>query len=144
MPHMVLGDPFNPAEGQYSTSSWMAELFVGKRDGIIASFFTARPPTWIVDVSDTAVLHVAALLAVDISGRRLWAAGHQVDSVNDLLDIWRQTYPDREITADFAVRRGSKQDLDRSVETELLHRYAGRDYVPLRQTLIETVRREVS
>lgn len=144
MPHMVLGDPFNPADGQYSTSTWMSELFVGKRDGVIASFLATRPPTWIVDVNDTAVLHVAALLAADINGRRLWAAGHQVDNINEILNVWRRKYPDRDITEDFAVQRGSKQVLDRNVETELLHRYAGRDYIPLEQTLIETVRRQVS
>jgi hypothetical protein len=142
LPHIVLGAPFNPAEGVYSTSTWLSWLFNGKlEDNPIVGFFS--PPFWVVDVADSAVIHVAALLAADVNNEKLWAAGQPPISINKVLAIWREAYPERKIVPDFDLPEPPKQDIDRALSTALLKRYAGRDWIPLKQTILANVQAEV-
>jgi len=138
LPHIVLGKPFNPAEGIYSTSTWLAWLFQSKlENNPIVGFFS--PPFWIVDVKDVATMHIAALIASDVNHQRLWAAGVPPTSINDVLAIWREAYPNHKLVADFDLPAPPKQELDRTKETALLERYSGHSWLPLKQTLLDTV-----
>ncbi|WWD22592.1 hypothetical protein CI109_107085 [Kwoniella shandongensis] len=138
IPHMVVGKPFNPAPGVYTTSTWLEQLFNGDVNSPIVGFL--NPPNWTIDVNDCAVIHVAALLDRDTDGQRLWAAGNPPVHINEILNIWRDAYPNHPIPADFDFPAGSKQILDREASTALLKRYAGKDWTPLKDSLIENVK----
>lgn len=136
---MVFGPIYNPVQAVYTTSTWLGWLFQGRTEGNPILMFL-NPPCWAVDVRDTAIIHVAALLANDVNGKRLWAAGHQDIHVNDILAIWRKRFPTREIVPDFDFPKASRQDLDRTLETTLLQRYAGRDWYSLEETVVDNVK----
>ncbi|ORY35589.1 hypothetical protein BCR39DRAFT_510931 [Naematelia encephala] len=141
LPHMTIGQPFNPAEGVYSTSTWLNELFDGKLDSPIVGFLA--PGSWFVDVRDCAIVHVGALLDTSTDGHRLWAAGQPPVHVNEVLKIWREAFPNHELPPDFDLPAQPKQNLDREASTQLLQRYAGRSWTPLKETLIDNVKNHI-
>jgi len=96
-------------------------------------------PTWFVDVRDTAVIHVATLLATDINHERILAAGHPPNSRDSILPIWRKAFPERQIVPDFDFPEPDSQVLDRTLSTELLKRYANRDWLPFEKTILDNV-----
>lgn len=100
-------------------------------------------PTWFVDVRDSAVIHVAALLATEVNGKRILAAGHPPNNANRILAIWREAFPRRNIVSDLGFREPERQDLDRELSTGLLRRYAGRDWLPFEKTLLDNVSHEL-
>jgi hypothetical protein len=136
LPSCILGPAFNPESS--STSTWLTDLFQGQAENnSIVGFFVT--PQWVVDVRDSAVILVAALLASDINHNRLVAAGTPPASINRILAIWREAYPQREIVPDFSFPEPPSQELDREVPTTLLKRYAGRDWYSLEKTVLDNV-----
>lgn len=93
------------------------------------------------DVRDVAVIHVAALLASDVNGQRLWTVNHQWH-LNDVLQVWREAFPDRvdKFKEDYDLPPPPKQIIDRSKSTELLQRFASRSWIDFKTTLIDSVR----
>lgn len=97
------------------------------------------PPGKIVDVRDVAVLHSAALLSEKVQGQRLWGGGHAFEA-NQVLEIWREAFPkEKNIPASLDVPAASIQNIDNGLSAELLRDFADRDWIPLKQSLIETV-----
>jgi nucleoside-diphosphate-sugar epimerase len=138
LPAFVCGPAFNPGAEHSSTSSWVSSLFKGQVEnnpimGVLAA------PTWFVDVRDSAILHVAALLASDVNGQRILAAGHPPDNGNKFLAIWREAFPSRIVVSDFDLPEPERQELDRELSTSLLQRYAKRDWLPFEKTLVDNV-----
>ncbi|ORY22129.1 hypothetical protein BCR39DRAFT_474085, partial [Naematelia encephala] len=143
LPHLVLGKPFNPAPGVYSTSSWLSWFFDGNVDPAKNPMVQSLQPCgWFVDVRDQAIIHIAALLASDTNHQKLWAAGSPPVSINDVLDIWRKNFPDRKFPDNYPIPESGvpKFDIDREKETQLLKRYAGRDWIPLEESLLDNVK----
>jgi hypothetical protein len=101
-----------------------------------------NPPARIVDVRDVALIHVAALLDSKTDKERLWAASGDVNHVNTILKVWRDAYPDRKdkIPKDFDFPEPPKQVIDNSKSTELLQRYAGRNWIDTKTTLLDNVK----
>lgn len=139
LPDYVMGPPANPAKGFYSTSTGAVMLFNGDSNSITVGF--SNPSSNMVDVRDVAIIHVAALLATDVDHERLWAAAHPYH-INDLLRIWREAYPDRKdkIPGDFDFAPSPKQKVDTSKSVELLHRFAGRSWLSLETSVLDTVK----
>lgn len=139
LPDLVIGPISNPQPGRYSTASWLTDFFQGDTTGTFVQF--ASVPSRIVDVRDVAVLHAAALLAPDVNKERLWAASHLVQ-IDDILKIWREEFPDKKDTLpkDFGPQEAPKQVIDKTRSEELLQRFAGRGWVDLRTSLVDTVK----
>jgi len=97
-----------------------------------------NPAEFIVDSRDAAAIHVAALLSDETNGERLWAAGHRY-TANDLLQIWREAFPDRKILPDFDFPQAPSIIVDKSKSTKLLRDFEGRDWHPLRESALGNV-----
>ncbi|ORX37440.1 hypothetical protein BD324DRAFT_651034 [Kockovaella imperatae] len=139
LPHMVLGKPFNPAEGVYSTSTWTKWIFEGKLDNNPGVGFWL-PSEWHIDVRDVAIIHVAALLDPEVNGQRMWAAVAPPVHINELLAQWREQYPERQFVQDFDVPSPPKQNiLDNSLGQKLLEKWAGRDLISFEEMIHETI-----
>lgn len=139
LPDLVTGPISNPQPGPYSTASWLTELFEGNSEGTITKFL--NPPCRVVDVRDVAILHVAALLAPDVNGERIWAAAHLVH-IDEILQIWREEFPEKKDTLpkDLGYPKAPKQVIDTTRSEELLQRFAGRGWIDLRTTLVDNVK----
>jgi hypothetical protein len=79
------------------------------------------------------------LLDSETHGQKLWAAGHEPIHINKVLGIWREAYPDKDVPGDGEGGEPPRQGLNREKERRLMEKYAGRDYIPLKQTLLDTV-----
>ncbi|KAK9896796.1 NAD(P)-binding protein [Cystobasidium minutum MCA 4210] len=126
LPDGTLGPISNPLPGRYSTASLLTDLFQGDDKGVITQFF--NPPARIVDVRDVALLHVAALIAPDVNGERLWAAAHMIQ-IDEILKVWREEFPHKKDAV-----------IDTKRSEELLQRFAGRSWIDARTTYVDNVR----
>ena len=90
LPNANFGPILQPgAEQKSSTAAWVVNLYKGD-----ASVFDAAPPQWMVDVRDTARLHVIALIDPSCQGQRLFAFAEPFN-FNDVIDVFRKKYPDK-------------------------------------------------
>lgn len=138
LPDLVIGTISNPAPGRYSTVSWSQDVFLGDTSGPLLD--VVQPATHLVHVQDVAQIHVAALLAEDVDRERLWALSHPFH-INDLLQTWRRAYPDnKKLPQDFDFPPNPKQTLDKSRSDELLQRFAGRDWIDMETSILDTVK----
>lgn len=135
---MVLGAPPNPAISTPTTVGQAYKLFSG--DPTSALLGLGNPSLPMVDVRDAAVLHVAALLAADVKSERIWAFGHAVH-LNEILQIWRDAFPDKKdnIPADMDYQFQTAEIPGRSRSKELLSRFAGRDWISVKDTVIDSI-----
>ncbi|KAL8938464.1 MAG: hypothetical protein Q9216_003877 [Gyalolechia sp. 2 TL-2023] len=88
-------------------------------------FWSIFPAQWMVDVQDTARLHVAALIDPDIKDQRILAYGHPF-SFNDVLASLRKLYPSKSFPEDNEDLGRDVSIVDNSQGAELLRRF-GRD-----------------
>jgi nucleoside-diphosphate-sugar epimerase len=138
LPDLVLGPIANPLPGHYSTVSMLTAFFNGVDDSVLVFM---NPPANLVDSRDTAIIHVAALLANDVNGERLWALAHPLN-INEILKIWREAYPERadKLPKDLDFPPAPKQIIDTSRSTELLKRFAGRSWIDAKTTILDNVK----
>jgi hypothetical protein len=116
----------------------LQQIFEGQLEGnVYVAFF--QTPYWVVDVRDQAIIHIGALLASDVDRQKLWAAGNPPHHINEYLAVWREAYPDKKIVDDFDMPPVSVQHLNRDKENELMRRFGGRDWIPWKETVLETV-----
>ncbi|KAF2092128.1 aldehyde reductase [Saccharata proteae CBS 121410] len=100
-------DPKN--QGFPSTGNWPVLVFKGELD-MIRHF----PPQWYVDVEDSALLHVAAVLRPDVKNERLFAFGEPY-SVSSILAAFRKMFPDHKFAEDVP---GEGRDISKIVPRE--------------------------
>jgi len=136
LPFMIAGPVANPLPGVYMSHTWMNDVFLGNGTFFVEAYM--NPAEFIIDSRDVSAIHVAALLSDDTNGERLWAAGPRF-TANQLLAIWREAYPDRKIYPDFQFPQAPKITMDKSKSTELLKGLVGRDYYPLKETVLANV-----
>lgn len=140
LPDLVLGPASNPAPGTYSTASMLTQLFNGDSNSQAVAFL--HPPARMVDVRDVAIIHFAALVDNKTDKERLWAASDAILHINEILNIYREAYPDRKdiIPKDFDFPQPPKQKTDTSKSVELLKKYAGRSWIDTKTTLLDNVK----
>lgn len=141
LPAFVLGPAPNPAIHAPSTVGMAYKLFKANPTSPLPLY--CKPSTTFVDIRDTAVLHVAALLAPDVVSERLWAYGHSVH-INDVLRYWREAFPEKQdiIPQDMDYQYVPLQFPDQSRSEELLQRFAGRKWLDVKDTVVNTIPRE--
>lgn len=82
---------------------------------------------WWVDVRDTALLHLHAMTAPELSsgGIRLWAAAGPVN-VNDVVHVFRKLHPERsDFPSDFEGIGHDMSRIDNKRGTALLGKWRG-------------------
>jgi hypothetical protein len=95
LPNANFGGPLDPKnQGHASTSLWVKNLFEGKVDAV-----KHIPSQYYVDVQDTALLHLVALVNRNVRQERLFAFAGPF-TFNDVLNTFRKLYPDRKVTED--------------------------------------------
>jgi hypothetical protein len=135
LPDTVFGGILEPAsQGIPSTAGFVKKLFDGENLG----FLEMIQPQWFVDVVDTARLHVAALLSKDVVNERLFAYAEPWNW-NDILDILRKMFPEKQFAADMDLGRDRCKVANQRAE-ELLRTEFGQ---PGWVSLEESVRRNV-
>ncbi|EON67534.1 hypothetical protein W97_06902 [Coniosporium apollinis CBS 100218] len=95
LPNANFGKLLSPEHQQHrSTTGVVTAMFNGD-----ASFAAMFPPQYYVNVQDTAILHVAALLRSDVANERIYAYAAPF-SFNDALAVLRKAYPQRKFPDD--------------------------------------------
>ena len=128
LPNANFGPIIEPnGEEKSVTSQWLLKLWNGDD-----SVFEV-PPQWLVDVRDTARLHVAALIDPTCNGQRVFAFAFPF-TWNDLLAIMRKVNPEKKFIED----RDAGQDLSEIPNEEaesLLRKHYGHGFTPVEETV---------
>jgi hypothetical protein len=138
LPDYVAGPTVNPTASSHGTAGWLSLLFNGQTENNPA-YAIIQPSSFLTDVRDVAILHVAALLGPDVNHERIVSANERMDP-NRILAYWREAYPDRKILPDFDFPPAPKVDIDLTRPKELVQRYAGRPMISLKQSVVDNVR----
>jgi nucleoside-diphosphate-sugar epimerase len=138
LPDLVIGEIINPgSEG--STAGMINKIFTeGNTDGVMGF---VSPPSFYVDVKDTARIHLAALTEPDVQNERLWALAGQF-TLNQILDIGREVFPNRTtIPKNYeGFDEPCQIQVDTSRELQLLKRQGRLGWVSLKDSLLEQVK----
>ncbi|KAL8945604.1 MAG: hypothetical protein Q9222_007876 [Ikaeria aurantiellina] len=96
------------------------------------------PPQWVVDVQDTARLHVAALIDPEVESQRILAFAHPFNW-NDVLVRLREMYPDRKFERDIEGLGRDLSTLDNSPSAELLRKFGRKGWASLEESIRDNV-----
>lgn len=97
--------------------------------------------TWIVDIKDVALLHVAAIIDPEVNNARLQAWGHH-SSWNDALAIMRKQCPRRKFIANLPDGLAISISTDFSQPLTLLQKWGNQDgWTPFEKTVTEDVKK---
>lgn len=88
LPDVILGLPLNPAKQGLGPSGSMLKSLWDHDD--IWKYFS---PQYVVDVKDTALLHLAGLVKPDVKGERLFGYG-QPKRWSDVIPLLEKMYPE--------------------------------------------------
>ncbi|KAL8388718.1 hypothetical protein RB599_010056 [Gaeumannomyces hyphopodioides] len=92
-----------------------------------------------VDAKDVAMIYLIAAIDPDVESRRLLALGEEIDW-NDVLAQLRRSFPDRKWRDSVPGIDGSHgKTFEASFERSLLKKWAGRDPIPLEQSVVDVV-----
>jgi hypothetical protein len=132
---LVIGKAFNPA-GVGSTHSGVSALFQGNPAPIL---MFAEVAAWYVDVVDVARVHLGALVEPDVNGERIWAAAGGGWTVNDVLAIWRETYPERKFVDDIKLPAQATIHIPNQRGLDLLKRQGHDGWISLKGAVLSNV-----
>ena len=130
LPDTNFGQIFSP-EQPASTGGMVRDAFHGN-----VTALQNLPPQWMVNVKDTARLHVAALVDPDVENERILAFAYPFDC-NDILACLRRLYPDKEFPEDIEDQSRDLSKLDNSRGEELLKRFGRSGWTGLEETIWE-------
>jgi len=137
LPDLVLGEIINTAS-EGSTAGLANKVFTEGNNSHIYPF--AAVPSFYVDVKDTARIHLAALIEPDVQNERLWALAGTF-TLNQILGIWREAFPNRSLPADYeGLSVPTQIKVDTSRELELLKRQGRPGWVSLKDSVLEQVK----
>lgn len=114
-----------------STGNWVRALYKGNIDAV-----KDIPPQWMVNVQDTARLHVAALIDPDVEDQRLLAFAEPY-SWNSILACLRKMYPNKEFPDDIKDEPRDLSKLDTSHEASLLQKFGRSGFTGLEESIRE-------
>lgn len=119
LPDANIGEILNDKQPA-STGAWVKTIFEGNLETV-----KGIPAVWMVNVKDTARLHVSALMDPRVENERILAYAEPFNG-NDVLAKLRRLYPDRSFPRDVVDLPRTLSTLDYSREAKLLQAY-GRD-----------------
>lgn len=133
LPNCNFGPILKPGgEDSSSTASWAIKLAKGDKSvpGVLA-------PQWMVNVQDTARLHVAALIDPSCAGQRIFAFAEPFNC-NDLLGLFRKHYPNHSFLQDQEGLARDLSEIPNQDAAELLRKHHGKGWTGLEDSLIQT------
>lgn len=90
-------------------------------------------------VSDVAVMHVAAALDPNVKGLRIQVLAKSFNW-NDCLEILRKAYPNRKFVDNFLTGDPTLvYKIENDIAPSLMQKWAGRDWISLEKTVVETM-----
>ena len=131
LPNCNLGEVFNLKKQSSPTPGWVISLYKGDLESL-----KGVPPQWMVNVKDTARLHVAALLNPEVQNERILAYAFPFN-FNDILDCLRKIYPDKKFVDNIEDEPRDLSKLDNSRGAELLKTFGREGWTPLEETVRE-------
>lgn len=136
LPDLIVGRLANPTPGFYFTHTLINGFFNGD-----PSFMTkiAAVAGWYVSSTDVALIHIGTLLEGDVVNERVWAAAGGGWTLNDVLKVWREAYPDKQILGDLELPEQAKILIDNRRGLELIKRYGKDGWTSFRESFLENV-----
>lgn len=94
------------------------------------------PPQWMVNVKDTARLHVAALIDPEVENERILAFAYPFNC-NDILQCFRKLYPDKKFPNNIEDNTRDLSKLDNRRGEELLKKFGRPGWTSLEESIRE-------
>ena len=94
-------------------------------------------PQWMVNVQDTARLHVAALLAPGVENERILAYSAPYN-VNDVMEVLRRAFPGRKFPEDDPEQGRDLSEVDNSRGAELLRIFGKDGWIGFEESIKQT------
>ena len=135
MPNANFGRPLDPKnQGHASTTAWVKNLFDGNINAV-----KDTPPQYFVDVRDTALLHLVAMVNPKVQHERIFAFAAPYN-FNDILGILRKQYPQRNFPQDITGLESDLSIIEPAEEAErLLKEIKGSGWTSLAEAVKENV-----
>lgn len=114
-----------------SSGAWVKDIYNGQLDKV-----KWIPPQWMVDVKDTARLHVSGLIDPDVENERILAFAYPYNW-NDILASLRKLYPDKTFSEDIPNAPRDLSTLDNSRGAELLRAHGRDGWTSLEESIKE-------
>ena len=130
LPNTNFGQIFS-AQQPASTGGMVRKAYYGDITGL-----KTLPPQWMVDVKDTARLHVAALIDPEVENERILAFAYPFNC-NDILACLRRLYPDKVFPDNIKDDSRYSSKLDNSRGEELLKRFGRPGWTSLEESIQE-------
>lgn len=130
LPNANMGTIFSNKQPA-STGNWVKHVYRGDVEAV-----KGVPPQWMVNVKDTARLHVAALVDPDLQGQRLLAYAEPYN-INAILACLRKIYPEKKFMDDIENERRDLSKLDHSREVALLKKFGRPGFTSLEDSIRE-------
>ena len=96
------------------------------------------PPQWVVDVRDTARIHIAALLNPDVADERILAVAYPYNW-NDVLATLRKLFPEKTFPDDLKDLDRDLKKVDNSRGLYLLQSLGQSDWTSFEQSIFDNV-----
>ena len=116
------------------TGEWVKQIYKGNLDAV-----KDLPPHWMVDVNDTARIHIAALLHPDVANERILAYGHPFNW-NAVLACLRTLFPDKKFPEDIKDEPRDLSRVDNSRGAFLLQQLGQPGWTGFEQTIRDNVK----
>jgi len=116
-----------------STGEWPKKLYHGDIE-----LLKTIPPQWMVNVQDTARLHVAALVDPDVRNERILAYAYPFNW-NDVLACLRKIKPEKKFPNDFPNNDKDLSKVNNSRGAELLKAFGREGWTGLEESVRENV-----
>ena len=133
LPNANLGRLLDDSQKQSSTPSWITGVYNQKS---IPEQLKNLPPQWMVNVVDTARLHVVALTDPDVKNERIFAFG-ETYNWDGILQAARRIKPEAEWPLEGDGREDLSEIVPRERAEEILKRNFGEGFRGLEETLRE-------
>ena len=132
IPGANFGPKFNVEQPEV-TGGWPKAVYRGDIEAV-----KLLPPGWMVDVRDTAKIHVAALLNPEVTDERILAFAHPFNW-NDMLAAFRKLFPEKTFSDDISDLGRDLRKIDNSRGLYLLQSLGQSDWTSFEQSIFENV-----
>lgn len=133
LPNANFGQLLDPSQKQSSTPSWITGVY---NAASIPDALKNIPPQWMVNVVDTARLHVAALTDPEVKHERIFAFGEKFNW-DEVLRVGRKLRPEVQWPEEGDRRRDLSEIVERGRAEGILRRNFGEGFRGLEVTLGE-------
>ena len=130
LPDVTMGEILSEKQSAF-TGAWVKSIYEGNLDAV-----KDVPPQWMVNVKDTARLHVSGLIDPRVENERILAYAEPFNW-NDILALLRKLYVDRRFPNDIPDLPRDLSTVDNSRGAYLLQAYGREGFTSLEETVKE-------